>query len=198
MTDGAPTLSPQQKAMLLALARRAIRERVRGVVSTSALPLDPVLQQLGAAFVTLTKGGALRGCIGFVRAAQSLAETVRHCAVAAATSDPRFPPVAAADLPNLQMEISALSPLRRIETVDEIRVGVHGLYVSQGARHGLLLPQVATEHGWDRDTFLSHTCLKAGLPGDAWRGGAEIQVFTVDRFSDGRPIEEPASPPNDQ
>ena len=185
MTDDAPTLSPQQKTTLLALSRGAIRERVRGVVSASALPLDPALQQPGAAFVTLTKGGALRGCIGFVRAVQSLAETVRHCAVAAATADPRFPPVAAADLQELQMEISALSPLRPIASIEEIRVGLHGLYVSQGGRHGLLLPQVATEYGWDRDTFLSHTCNKAGLPADSWKKpGTVIRMFSAIVFNE--------------
>ena len=129
MTDGAPTLSPQQKAMLLALARRAIRERVRGVVSTSALPVDPVLQQPGAAFVTLTKGGALRGCIGFVRAAQSLAETVRHCAVAAATSDPRFPPVLDGDLRQQQAVPRALA---HVEAVDADPDLLHGFDSPQG------------------------------------------------------------------
>ncbi|MBI4537280.1 MAG: AmmeMemoRadiSam system protein A [candidate division NC10 bacterium] len=198
MPDEAPILSPQQRAALLALARRAIRERVRGVVSVSALPTDSALQQPGAAFVTLTRDGALRGCIGFVRAVQSLAETVRHCAVAAATADPRFPPVSGSELPHLHLEISVLSPLRRIDSVAGIQIGRHGLYISQGSRHGLLLPQVATEYGWDRDTFLSHACLKAGLPGDAWRRGADIQVFTVDHFSDGRPLEETAPAASDQ
>lgn len=192
MTDAPAELTPQQQAALLALARRAIRERVRGVVSAAALPVDPAFRQPGAAFVTLTKHGALRGCIGFVQPVHPLAEAVRHCAAAAATADPRFPPVAAAELSELSLEISVLSPLRRIERLDEIRVGVHGLQVSQGGRRGLLLPQVATEYGWDRDTFLSHTCVKAGLPADAWRRGVEIQVFTVDHFSDGRPVEAPA------
>jgi AmmeMemoRadiSam system protein A len=196
MADDVPVLTPRQRAVLLALARRAIRERVRGVVSAAAIPADPFLREPGAAFVTLTKGGALRGCIGFVRPVHTLAETIRHCAEAAAVSDPRFPPVAADELCQLALEISVLSPVRRIDRLDEIEVGVHGLYVSQGGRHGLLLPQVATEYGWDRDTFLSHVCLKAGLPGDAWRHGAEIQIFTVDHFSDGRPVEPPPGMPH--
>jgi uncharacterized protein (TIGR00296 family) len=97
-------------------------------------------------------------------------------------------------LPHLFLEISVLSPVTRIENVEAIQVGVHGLHISQGGRHGLLLPQVATEYGWDRETFLAHTCRKAGLPEDAWRRGAEISIFTVDRVSDGRPVEEPAPP----
>jgi AmmeMemoRadiSam system protein A len=195
MTDDTPLLTPRQRSELLALARRAIRERVSGSVSATTLPVDPSLQSPGAAFVTLTKGDALRGCIGFVRPVHPLAETVRHCAVAAATGDPRFPPVTAEELPQLTLEISVLSPLRPVDSVDAITIGVHGLYISLGDRHGLLLPQVASEYGWDRDAFLAHTCRKAGLPPDAWRRGALIQSFTVDHFSDGRPVEEPPAGP---
>ncbi|MFA5028896.1 MAG: AmmeMemoRadiSam system protein A [Candidatus Methylomirabilota bacterium] len=191
MTDSSTLLTPRQQTALLALARHAIRERVRGTVGVSPLPHDPVFQQPGAPFVTLTKEGALRGCIGFIQATQPLAEAVRHCAMAAAVSDPRFPPVRPEELPLLRVEISLLSPLRRVENLDTIRVGIHGLLVSQGGRRGLLLPQVATEYGWDRDAFLSHTCLKAGLPEDAWRRGAEIHAFTVLLMSDDRPVEEP-------
>lgn len=196
MADQTPQLTPQQKATLLALARRAIREKVRGAVSASTLPADPALQGPGAAFVTLTEGGALRGCIGFIRPVHPLAQTVRHCAVAAATGDPRFPPVTADELPRLTLEISVLSPLRPIEDPERVTVGVHGLYISLGDRHGLLLPQVATEYGWDRHTFLAETCRKAGLPPDAWRRGATIQVFTVDHFSDGQPLEAAAGDPD--
>jgi AmmeMemoRadiSam system protein A len=188
MADDTPLLTPRQKSALLALARRAIREKVGGAVSASTLPADPALQSPGAAFVTLTDGNALRGCIGFVRPVHPLAETVRHCAVAAATGDPRFPPVTADELPRLALEISVLSPLRPVDDVETITIGVHGLYISLGDRHGLLLPQVASEYGWDRDAFLAHTCRKAGLPSDAWRHGAVIQRFTVDHFSDGRPV----------
>jgi hypothetical protein len=93
------------------------------------------------------------------------------------------------ELVHLQVEVSVLSPLRRITDPSEVQVGTHGLYISQSDRHGLLLPQVATEFGWDRDTFLRQACLKAGLPGDAWRQGAEIEVFAVDHFTDHAPIE---------
>jgi AmmeMemoRadiSam system protein A len=181
-------LSAAQRTALLQIARRAIRERVAGHVMAGPAITDPVLQAPGAAFVTLTKSGALRGCIGFVRAVQPLADAVAHCAAAAAAEDPRFPPVKPDELPHLQMEISVLSPLVRVEDPAEVRVGTHGLHISRGGRRGLLLPQVATEHGWDRETFLRQTCRKAGLPDDAWQQGTEIHVFTVDHFSDGQPV----------
>ena len=183
-----PVLTPAQRASLLALARCAIREGVCRAQSVSAATPDPALQIPGAVFVTLTRAGELRGCIGYVEAVKPLAEAVAHCAISAATADPRFPPASPDELPHLQIEISVLSPLQRIDDPGQIQVGEHGLYISQGGRRGLLLPQVAIEFGWDRESFLRQTCIKAGLPGDAWRRGAEIRVFTVDRFSDGLPI----------
>ena len=186
-----PTLTPGQRAELLAIARHAICERVRGHPATPPSLSDPALRAPGAAFVTLTRAGALRGCIGYVHAIRPLAETAAHCAASAATEDPRFPPVTADELPLLQLEISVLSPLVRITDPAEIQVGLHGLLIVQKGRRGLLLPQVATEYGWDRATFLSQTCFKAGLPGDAWQHGAEIHVFTVDHFSDGLPLDAP-------
>jgi AmmeMemoRadiSam system protein A len=192
MIPAPAVLTPEQRTVLLALARRAIRGRVRGTVAAAPALADPALTAPGAAFVTLTRAGSLRGCIGYIRAIQPLAECVAHCAVAAATGDPRFPPVTAEELPHLALEISVLSPLVPIEDPTQVQVGVHGLYISRGGRHGLLLPQVATEYGWDRETFLRQTCRKAGLPDDAWRHGAEIQVFTVDHFTDGLPLDPPA------
>jgi uncharacterized protein len=183
-----PVLTPAQRTSLLALARCAIRDGVCRAQSVSAATPDPALQILGAVFVTLTRAGELRGCIGYVEAVKPLAEAVAHCAISAATADPRFLPASPDELPHLQIEISVLSPLQRIDDPSQIQVGEHGLYISQGGRRGLLLPQVAIEFGWDRESFLRQTCIKAGLPGDAWRRGAEIRVFTVDRFSDGAPI----------
>jgi AmmeMemoRadiSam system protein A len=118
-----------------------------------------------------------------------LVETIAHCAASAATSDPRFPAVVTRDLPHLHLEISVLSPLRQVLDPAEIDVGLHGLHIDKEGRRGLLLPQVATECGWDRDTFLRQVCIKAGLPSDAWRREAEIHVFTVERISDGLPVE---------
>lgn len=191
MTTAPPVLTPAQRAALLATARRAIRESVRGIPSQSPSPADPALQVPGAAFVTLTRDGELRGCIGYVEAIKPLAEAVAHCAASAALNDPRFPPVTPEELGRVRVEISVLSPLRRITDPEEIQVGTHGLFISHAGRHGLLLPQVATEFGWDRDTFLRQACLKAGLAGDAWKHGAEIHVFSVDRFTDDLPVDAP-------
>ena len=181
-------LTSEQRAQLLATARRAIRDRVTGRSATVLTPEDPILLAPGAAFVTLTRAGALRGCIGYVHAIQSLARAVAHCAAAAATEDPRFPAVTTSELPDLFLEISILSPLRPITDPTEIQVGLHGIHVSRGISHGLLLPQVATEQGWNYETFLRHACLKAGLPADAWQRGATLQVFTVERVSDAEAV----------
>jgi len=191
VTGVPPTLTSDQRAELLATARWAIRERVRGLGSTAGPSRDPQLQADGAAFVTITRQGQLRGCIGYVDPVKPLVEAVAHSAAAAATADPRFPTVTPEELAHLEIEVSDLSPLRRIDDPSEIQVGTHGLYISQSGRNGLLLPQVATDLGWDRETFLRQTCLKAGLPGDAWRHGAEIQVFSADHFTDHAPIEPP-------
>jgi AmmeMemoRadiSam system protein A len=187
-----PFLTPEQRATLLALARSAIRERICHAKRVRPDTADPALQTEGAAFVTLTRGGELRGCIGYVEAIKPLAEAVIHCAVSAATGDPRFLPVHPEELAELEIEISVLSPLCRIDEPGQVEVGAHGLYISHEGRHGLLLPQVAAEFGWDRETFLRQACRKAGLPGDAWRRGAEIRVFTVDRFTDGVPVDPPS------
>jgi AmmeMemoRadiSam system protein A len=193
VTDAPPVLTPLHRAALLAIARRAIRERVRGAQDVSPVTDDPVLQVPAAAFVTITRNGELRGCIGYVDPIKPLAEAVAHSAASAATADPRFPPVALDELPHLRVEISVLSPLRLIADPTEIEVGTHGIFISQAGRHGLLLPQVATEFGWDRETFLRQACLKAGLPADAWKRGADIQVFTVDHFTDDLPLHAPDS-----
>jgi len=188
-----PSLTPEQRAALLGWARRAIRDRVRGTPTLTTPPQDTTLQAPGAAFVTLMCKGELRGCIGYVEPIKSLAEAVAHCAEAAAIADPRFPPVAPSELPHLRVEVSVLSPLQPVTDPQEIQIGTHGLFITQAGRHGLLLPQVATEFGWDRETFLRQTCLKAGLAGDAWKRGAEIQLFSVDHFTDDVPVELPDS-----
>jgi AmmeMemoRadiSam system protein A len=188
MTTAARRFTPEQRVELLSIARRAIRESVCGRPGLLPTPVDPTLRAPGAAFVTLTHGGALRGCIGYVHAIRPLAEAIAHCAASAATGDPRFSPVTARELSDLQIEISVLSPLRPAADPSEIQVGVHGLHISKDDQHGLLLPQVASELGWDRETFLRQVCVKAGLPQDAWRRGANLQVFTVERIEDGLPV----------
>ena len=189
MSAAPPFLSAGQRAALLSIARGAIRDRVRNTPHSADPSVDTALQVPAAAFVTITCDGELRGCIGYVEAVRPLADAVAYCAASAATADPRFPPITPDQLPLLHVEVSVLSPLWLITDPQEIQIGTHGLFISQGKRHGLLLPQVATEFSWDRDTFLRQTCLKAGLAPDAWRHGAEIQVFTVDRFTDDVPVE---------
>lgn len=174
-----PLLSDEEGRVLLALARQA----VGAAASRSPLP-DPrsVPERLllpQGAFVTLRHGRRLRGCIGVVVAADPLALNVVRCAAAAACEDPRFPPVTPREVDDLEVEISVLDPPRPVRDLDEIEVGRHGLLISEGARRGLLLPQVALERGWDRDTFLSEACRKANLDPDAWRHGARIEVFSA-------------------
>jgi hypothetical protein len=137
------------------------------------------------AFVTLKKHGQLRGCIGFIEARKPSYETVRDMAQAAAFSDPRFSPVTQKEFEDLKIEISILTPLKKISDINEIEVGKHGLYIIKGFNSGLLLPQVATEYSWDRVTFLKETCRKAGLPFDAWKDkDAKIFIFSADVFGE--------------
>jgi AmmeMemoRadiSam system protein A len=129
--------------------------------------------------------GELRGCIGCIIPIKPLYLTVREVAESAALRDPRFPPVSVRELPELEYEISALSPIRKIENVNEIQVGKHGIIIRRGYNQGLLLPQVATEYGWNREQFLEHTCNKAGLPFDAWKKeGTEISIFSAEVFDE--------------
>jgi len=138
---------------------------------------------VAGAFVSLHKQGLLRGCIGYVHALHPLYRTVMEAAAAAALHDPRFPPVRPAELPDVHLEISVLSPFRTVRA-EEIQVGAHGLLIAQERKQGLLLPQVAVEHQWDRERFLEETCRKAGLAPDAWRRGATIEAFTAEVFGE--------------
>jgi AmmeMemoRadiSam system protein A len=171
-------LSESDQLTLLKMAREALAEAIH----QHRLPDIPEpavsLQQPCGAFVTLRKGKRLRGCIGYVEAVKPLYETVRECAVSAALHDSRFPPVTPQEIPELNLEISVLSPLTEIAP-ENIEVGRHGLLISLGNRRGLLLPQVAVEWKWDREQFLRETCVKAGLRSDAWQNGATIRAFTA-------------------
>jgi len=175
-------LNQSQREKLLEIARRSIEGRLKQSKIPDFSVTEPELREKRAAFVTLTKGGHLRGCIGYTEPIHPLHQTVASCAVSAAFSDPRFPPLRADELPQVQIEISVLTPLRKIQDISEIQVGVHGLFITKGFHRGLLLPQVATEYGWDRETFLEQTCYKAGLAADAWRKGAEIYIFSAEIF----------------
>jgi AmmeMemoRadiSam system protein A len=181
-TPTASEYSLEEREILLRLAHRAIDSSFDGS-KLDLHPPTPHLAEMRGAFTTLHLHGKLRGCIGYVIPTHSLYRTVAETAQAAAFEDPRFRPVTAEEAPELKLEISVLSPLQPIRPED-VQVGVHGLVVSHGGRRGLLLPQVPVEWGWDRETFLAQTCLKAGLPPDAWLQGAELQAFTAEVFSE--------------
>lgn len=176
-------LSEEERQGLLRFARASIV----AYLTAGPRPAPPKLadpNRHAGAFVTLTTEGELRGCIGYPGATGDLNDVVAEAAVAAATQDPRFPPLAVSDLPRLHVEISVLTPIEPVRHLEEIEVGRDGLVAEQGYRRGLLLPQVASEYGWDREEFLSHTCLKAGLRADAWRGGAAISRFQAEVFEE--------------
>lgn len=175
--------SDQERRMLLDMAHRAIEAQLAGSKVDLTPPSDHLDQPRGV-FTTLHIGGRLRGCVGYIQPIYSVWRTVAETALAAAFNDTRFHPVAAEEAPGLEIELSVLSPAFPIRP-QEVEVGRHGLIVSQSGRRGLLLPQVPAEHGWDRETFLAQTCLKAGLPVDAWRHGAELEAFTAEVFGEG-------------
>ena len=134
--------------------------------------------------MTIQLGGRLRGCIGTIENDEPLAEVVARCAADAATRDPRFSPLSLAELSDVRLEISVLTPFRRVDDPAETEVGRHGVMIEQGPNRALLLPQVAGEWGWDRETFLSQTCVKAGLPADAWRTHAAVYTFEAQIFGE--------------
>jgi len=178
--------SDDDRAWLLALARDAIvsfvsaRELVTSVTGAIA-------ERYGGAFVSLHKHSELRGCVGHVEPDEPLGRVVPRCAVAAASTDPRFPPVSLSEVSELEIEISLLGALEPIEGPAEVVVGRHGLVVEREWHRGLLLPQVATEWDWDAETFLAQTCHKAGLPRDAWKHWARMWRFEAEVFSEKHP-----------
>lgn len=182
-TGPAAYLDESQRIGLLGIARRALEGYIGAGKIPSEVEVRGKLAAPGAAFVTLTKNGRLRGCIGYTEAVAPLFKVVQECAVAAATEDPRFPPVTPTELPSLRVEISVLTPMFPIRP-EEVEVGRHGLMVTQGRMRGLLLPQVPVEWGWDRETFLDQTCVKAGLRPSAWRHGATLRAFTAEVFGE--------------
>ena len=179
-------LAAAERTVLLRAARDGLETAVLSR-SPAVLPEERTgrLVEPRACFVTLRIAGDLRGCVGALEARLPLAQHVREMAGAAALRDPRFPPVVAGELVHITLSLSVLTPARRVRGPGEVRVGVHGLVVSRGAARGVLLPQVAAEHGWDAPTFLAHTCAKAGLHPDAWcEPDTEIAVFSAEVFGD--------------
>ncbi|MHC5040377.1 MAG: AmmeMemoRadiSam system protein A [Planctomycetota bacterium] len=176
-------MTEEEKSILRDLAEKTVDLWIReGRKPEFQIPPGP-LQDLCGAFVTLRMQGVLRGCIGLVEGLRPLWETVRDMAANAASADPRFPSVTESELPELEIEVSVLSPLFLIEDPEDVLVGTHGLLIRKGGRSGLLLPQVAEEQGWDRETFLDQTCWKAGISPGCWREpGVEIFGFTAEVF----------------
>jgi AmmeMemoRadiSam system protein A len=176
-------ISPEDQRRLIDLAHRALEARVRhaGLPDIDSTLVPDVRR---GAFVSIFADGELRGCLGRLNSQLPIARLVAQLAQAVADSDPRFDRVTPQELAGIGFEISVLTREREIESVDEIEIGRHGLIVEQGTSRGLLLPQVPTEQGWDRDAFLDHTCLKAGLTADAWRRGARIFVFEAEIFGE--------------
>lgn len=184
MTAAAP-LAPVERAALLGIARGAVLAHL-GVAPMPALPAEGRLatEERGV-FVTLHADDRLRGCVGAFGGRGPLAQAVARLAVAAASQDPRFPPVTASEIAALRVSLSVLAPARPLEAPEALRAGVDGLLVTRGWHRGALLPKVAVEHGWDARTFLKHACLKAGLPADAWEDPeTRVEAFEAEEFGE--------------
>ncbi len=174
--------SDEERRLLKNLARNSIEKVLFGKEERPFSVPETLKAKMGA-FVCLKTKGELKGCIGHIRGQMPLDETVKQMALEAAFHDPRFLPVDESEWMDTDIEISVLTPMKRISDIDEIKVGVHGIYVEKGVDSGLLLPQVATEYGWDRQVFLEYACIKAGLPRDAWKSKeTRIYIFSADVF----------------
>ncbi|MCX7012453.1 MAG: AmmeMemoRadiSam system protein A [Candidatus Sumerlaeota bacterium] len=184
-----PSLSDQERKALLRLARASLRHWLE---QGAPLPKDSeeafcVGEASRAAlnvFVSLHRRGALRGCIGTLAADRPLYRAVASCALSAGLHDPRFDPLTTGELADCEIDISVLGPFTRIESVDDIEVGRHGLLVETDYHRGLLLPQVATQYGWDATQFLRQTYVKAGLPPQVHVRDAAVSTFTAWVFSE--------------
>ena len=184
--DPSPTAteySRDERRILLQIAHQSIVSGLSGE-TLKAVPVPARLREPRGVFTTLYLEGELRGCVGYAMPIAPLHQAVAETARAAAFEDSRFCPVTREEAPALEVSLSVLSPLFPIQP-EQVQVGRHGLVVSMGFNRGLLLPQVPTEYGWDRETFLEQTCRKAGLPTDAWRRGAKFEAFTAEVFGDG-------------
>jgi uncharacterized protein len=175
-------MTKAEQDLLLITARESILSRIENRAPRYSQP-SPNLLELRGAFVTLHTNDRLRGCIGPLEASNPLFEAIKELGISSGFRDPRFPPLTAKELGDLNIEISVLSPLEKITSIEEIEVGSHGLYAKHGSRSGVLLPQVPVEQGWNREEFLGHTCRKAGLSQDEWRNGVvDFYTFTAEIF----------------
>jgi len=181
-------LSAAEKKALLIIARNTVEKYITQEIipAPDLKSITPAMKEKCGAFVTIHNKGRLRGCIGMITSGEPLYETVMQMAVAASTDDPRFEPVSADELGEIDMEISVLSVPEKIKSSDEIQLGTHGVIVKKGLRSGVFLPQVALETGWDKKTFMEQLCMgKAGLEPDAYlKPGTDIFIFTADVFGE--------------
>jgi uncharacterized protein len=177
-------LTEDDQRILLQIARNAVSSYLSGQSPRLPEIADGILTESHGIFVSIHTGPALRGCIGNIHPAGPLYRSTAECAIAAAVGDPRFMPMNTAELAGVEFEISVLSPMSRVKNIGEIEVGTHGLVISKGPARGLLLPQVATAYGWNRERFLQETCTKAGLEPDDWKNGAAIECFSAVVFAE--------------
>ncbi len=176
--------SHEEKRAMLQTARDSIARQLGLPIAKQPPAVTPPMQAERGVFVTLHKGSRLRGCIGNIEGRKPLHQGIAELAIESAFGDPRFPRLTADEFSEIDVEISVLTPLKRIDDVKQIEVGKHGIYIRKGFDSGLLLPQVATQYNWDRETFLEQTCWKAGLPKEAWKKDAEIYVFAAEVFGE--------------
>jgi AmmeMemoRadiSam system protein A len=183
-------LSEDERRELLGFVRRAIEDVFAGRASDAGEKhqCEGRLAEPGGAFVTIRIDRQLRGCIGYIESDKPLKSVIAEVAAKAAFEDPRFPPLSLQEFREATLEVSILSPLHKVASIEEIVVGTHGILLELGRHRGLLLPQVATEYGWDRKEFLENTARKAGLPRDAWSDPqAALFVFAAEIVAEGEP-----------
>ncbi len=185
---GSDMLNDEQRKRLLRIARESITSYLRDGKKKRFEETDAALSLPLGTFVTIHEGGQLRGCIGNMAAAGPLYRSVADLAITAATADPRFKPVTSGELDKIDIEISVLSPLKKVAGADDIKIPGHGVLVRQGISSGVYLPQVATESGWSKEEFLTSLCeSKAGIDPNAWQDPeTELYVFTAEVFGEKR------------
>ncbi len=181
-------MDEKDKKVLLQIARKSVESAVKGISKnqTQAEPFSPVLKEKNGAFVTLRTQGKLRGCVGRMVSDTPLHRLVSEMAVSAATEDSRFNQIEPSELDDLEIDISVLSPLQKVEDPLDFELGIHGIYIKKGSATGCFLPQVATDTGWTKEEFLTHCCsTKAGMSPDAWKKeDVEVYIFTSEIISE--------------
>jgi len=180
----ADQLTAGEKENLLKLARKTIEEKLFGKSTIDVETELPVMKEKRGAFVTLHIKGELKGCIGYIVAQDTVYSTIKEMALSAAFKDPRFRPLTKEEYKDIDIEISILTPLIEVESWKDVVVGKHGIIITKGYYKGVLLPQVATEYGWDTETFIRHGCMKAGLSPDEYKRGVTVEVFSACVFGE--------------